>query len=235
MKKINKIGNDLYRLVKFPYMENNFDSLNEYQVLSKLYGKINECVDKCNYIIDNTDADAVKKQLDEIKLDIATYKEQINENIANFENTTNSKIDDFNSHIYFKNNENYNGIKKLSISNFNDGVVSANSFNGEYIYNYTADSKKLILTFEIACTNLRVTTGKSTVFLLQTPGIKQINNSTSLFATWRERYAGEYIAFSRCVPKDGALEINIPQQVIDGNFDICSIQLLNGVVEEMKD
>ena len=94
MKKINKIGNDLYRLVKFPYMENNFDSLNEYQVLSKLFGKINECVDKCNYIIDNTDADAVKKQLDAIKLDIATYKEQINENIANFENTTNEKIND---------------------------------------------------------------------------------------------------------------------------------------------
>lgn len=223
MKKINKIGNDLYRLVKFPYMENNFDSLNEYQVLSKLFGKINECVDKCNYIIDNTDADAVKKQLDAMKLDIATYKEQINE-----------KINDLNSHIYFKNNEDYNGIKRVTISNFNNGEVTADSFNGEYIYNYTADGKKLILSFEVACTNLRVSSGKSTVFLLQTPGIRQIDNSTSLFVTWRERYAGAYIAFSRCVPKNGALEINIPQQVIDGNFDICSVQLLNGLCEEMK-
>ena len=223
MKKINKIGNDLYRLVKFPYMENNFDSLNEYQVLSKLFGKINECVDKCNYIIDNTDADAVKKQLDAMKLDIATYKEQINE-----------KINDLNSHIYFKNNEDYNGIKRVTISNFNNGEVTADSFNGEYIYNYTADGKKLILSFEVACTNLRVSSGKSTVFLLQTPGIRQIYNSTSLFVTWRERYAGAYIAFSRCVPKNGALEINIPQQVIDGNFDICSVQLLNGLCEEMK-
>ena len=165
MKKINKIGNDLYRLVKFPYMENNFDSLNEYQVLSKLFGKINECVDKCNYIIDNTDADAVKKQLDAMKLDIATYKEQINE-----------KINDLNSHIYFKNNEDYNGIKRVTISNFNNGEVTADSFNGEYIYNYTADGKKLILSFEVACTNLRVSSGKSTVFLLQTPGIRQIDN-----------------------------------------------------------
>lgn len=234
MKKINKIGNDLYRLVKFPYMENNFDSLNEYQVLSKLFGKINECVEKCNYIIDNTDADAVKKQLDVMKLDIATFKEQINENIANFENTTNEKINDFNSHIYFKNNEEYHGIKNLTISNFNNGEVSADSFKGEYIYNYTADGKKLILSFEVACTNLRVSSGRSTVFLLQTPGIRQIDNPTSLFVTWRERYAGEYIAFSRCVPKNGALEINIPQQVIDGNFEICSVQLLNGLCEEMK-
>lgn len=136
MKKINKIGNDLYKLVKFPYMENNFDSLNEYQELSKLLAKINECVDKCNYIIDNIDVEVILKLIDEMKLDIATFKESVNEQIANFETATNTKIESLRTELLNKIDEINNALNtKIETlqnqvnQNYTEVTGSINSLN----------------------------------------------------------------------------------------------------------
>lgn len=102
-EKLTKIDDSLYKLVDFPYLDNNFDSLTEYEELSLLLEKLNETIDQVNVLTEKIDdggggydpseliamINKVKKELED---EINTLNTNLTKQINDLEKSTDSKL-----------------------------------------------------------------------------------------------------------------------------------------------
>ena len=79
-EKLTKIDDSLFKLVDFPYLDNNFDSLNEYEELCLLLEKLNETIDQVNDLIDLVDSNKEEliAKINKVKTDLEAEINSLN-------------------------------------------------------------------------------------------------------------------------------------------------------------
>ena len=100
-EKLTKIDDSLFKLVDFPYLDNNFDSLNEYEELCLLLEKLNETIDQVNILTDKIDEGGydpseliamINKVKTDLENEINTLNTTLTKQINDLEKYTNSKL-----------------------------------------------------------------------------------------------------------------------------------------------
>ena len=100
-EKLTKIDDSLFKLVDFPYLDNNFDSLNEYEELCLLLEKLNETIDQVNILTDKIDDGGydpselitlINKVKTDLENEINTLNTTLTKQINDLEKSTNSKL-----------------------------------------------------------------------------------------------------------------------------------------------
>lgn len=97
-EKLTKIDDSLFKLVDFPYLDNNFDSLNEYEELCLLLEKLNETIDQVNDLIDLVDSNKeeliakINKVKTDLEAEINTLNTTLTTQIDNLEKSTDRKL-----------------------------------------------------------------------------------------------------------------------------------------------
>lgn len=97
-EKLTKIDDSLFKLVDFPYLDNNFDSLNEYEELCLLLEKLNETIDQVNDLIDvvASDKEELIAKINKVKTDLEAEINSLNTTLTtqinNLEKSTDRKL-----------------------------------------------------------------------------------------------------------------------------------------------
>lgn len=148
-EKLTKIDDSLFKLVDFPYLDNNFDSLNEYEELCLLLEKLNETIDQVNNLIDVVDSNKEEliAKINKVKTDLeaeinilnTTLTTQINNlekstdrKLLELSNTLTSKIEEVQNILNNKieeTNQKLDTNIELINSNINDINISLNENN----------------------------------------------------------------------------------------------------------
>lgn len=110
-EKLTKIDDSLYRLVDFPYLDNNFDSLNEYEELCLLLEKLNETIDQVNVLTEKIDEGTYDPSeliamINQVKTDlegeINTLNVNLTKKINDLETSTDGKLAELQSSLTAK-------------------------------------------------------------------------------------------------------------------------------------
>ena len=148
-EKLTKIDDSLFKLVDFTYLDNNFDSLNEYEELCLLLEKLNETIDQVNNLIDVVDSNKEEliAKINKVKTDLeaeinilnTTLTTQINNlekstdrKLLELSNTLTSKIEEVQNILNNKieeTNQKLDTNIELINSNINDINISLNENN----------------------------------------------------------------------------------------------------------